>query len=203
MNGTRWQDTAVLVTGGASFIGSHLVDRLVAGGARVRVADNLCSDLYGAGWDTVPFGVGERRVPLPGTAIRASRYVRSRTPVLRRHPCENALRKVCRGPLDSKYEALSRYTFSLTYENMALDGWINEKLFDAMLAGTVPIDLGAPDINLTHASLTFTSYAPLLTPFDALLPRLSQALAKRFDEHHFAPLLFSTQVVFMARKGRA
>jgi UDP-glucose 4-epimerase len=31
----------VVVTGGAGFIGSHLVDRLVAGGYRVRVVDNL------------------------------------------------------------------------------------------------------------------------------------------------------------------
>jgi len=36
-----WNDTNVLVTGGASFIGSHLVDRLVSLGARVSVADDL------------------------------------------------------------------------------------------------------------------------------------------------------------------
>lgn len=38
-----WKSSRVLVTGGASFIGSHLVDRLVSLGARVRVVDNLSS----------------------------------------------------------------------------------------------------------------------------------------------------------------
>jgi len=38
-----WSGKRVLVTGGASFIGSHLVDRLVAEGAQVRVADDLSS----------------------------------------------------------------------------------------------------------------------------------------------------------------
>jgi UDP-glucose 4-epimerase len=38
-----WQDRPVLVTGGASFIGSHLIDALVERGARVRAVDNLSS----------------------------------------------------------------------------------------------------------------------------------------------------------------
>jgi UDP-glucose 4-epimerase len=41
----NWSGLKVLVTGDASFIGSHLVERLVLSGAEVTVADNFSSGL--------------------------------------------------------------------------------------------------------------------------------------------------------------
>jgi nucleoside-diphosphate-sugar epimerase len=42
-----WQGRRVLVTGGASFIGSHLTDALLARGAKVRIVDDLTSGHLG------------------------------------------------------------------------------------------------------------------------------------------------------------
>lgn len=41
LSNSQWKDVRVLVTGGASFIGSHLVDKLVELGSNVTVVDNL------------------------------------------------------------------------------------------------------------------------------------------------------------------
>ena len=53
-----WKDTHVTVTGGASFIGSHLVDKLVHLGADVSVIDNLSSgkkENLSQSWDKIQF----------------------------------------------------------------------------------------------------------------------------------------------------
>ena len=53
-----WNETNVLVTGGASFIGSHLVDKLVNLGSKVTVIDNLSSgkkENLSNSWDKIEF----------------------------------------------------------------------------------------------------------------------------------------------------
>lgn len=59
-----WTGKKVLVTGGASFIGSHLVDRLVDRGAVVRVADDLSSgklENLSQSYDRIEFLEGDLR----------------------------------------------------------------------------------------------------------------------------------------------
>ena len=56
------------------------------------------------------------------------------------------LKSIYRGPCDSKYKVLSQYDFCLCFENMQMDGYITEKIFDCLYAGTIPIYLGAPNI---------------------------------------------------------
>lgn len=51
-----------------------------------------------------------------------------------------------RGEATDKLEALSRYRFSLAFENCAANGYITEKIFDCFQAGVVPIYLGAKNI---------------------------------------------------------
>jgi hypothetical protein len=41
---------------------------------------------------------------------------------------------------------MGKYKFALCYDNQVLNGWITEKIFDCFFAGTVPVYLGAPDI---------------------------------------------------------
>jgi hypothetical protein len=53
-----------------------------------------------------------------------------------------ALMRAYRGSCESKLETLGRYRFSVCLENMPMDGYITEKIFDCFYAGCVPIYKG-------------------------------------------------------------
>lgn len=56
------------------------------------------------------------------------------------------LMSIYKGACSSKYETLSKYRFCLCFENMQMTGYVTEKIFDSLYAGTIPLYLGAPDI---------------------------------------------------------
>lgn len=108
-------------------------------------------DLYGVGWDR----------PIPGLAPDRQRIVDA----------------IYRGPVADKRKLMSDYRFALVIENTRFPGYVTEKVFDALLAGAVPVYLGAPDL----ASLVPPDVFVDVTAFGdyAELVRHLQALSER------------------------
>lgn len=57
-----------------------------------------------------------------------------------------ALMSIYKGACASKYDVLGKYHFSLCFENMAMQGYVTEKIFDCFYAGVIPLYWGASDI---------------------------------------------------------
>jgi hypothetical protein len=57
-----------------------------------------------------------------------------------------ALMSIYKGKCASKFEVLQNYEFCLCFENMSMDGYITEKMFDCLYAGTIPLYMGPQDI---------------------------------------------------------
>jgi hypothetical protein len=101
-------------------------------------------DLYGLGWDGPSFQLGQLKVP--GTIQRLKRAVQKQWQRMRPVPVLEAARHVYRGSVPSKLDTLAQYNFALCFENVTMNGWITEKIFDCLVTGTIPIYWGAPDI---------------------------------------------------------
>lgn len=75
----NWAQTRALVTGGAGFIGSHVVDALVDRGAEVTVIDNLQAGIQenlARSWDAITFVKGDLRdADTVEQAMRGQDYV--------------------------------------------------------------------------------------------------------------------------------
>ena len=78
-------------------------------------------DFYGVGWDRRPY-----------------------FPYWFYH---RAIQNVYKGPVELKHRTLSKYKFAIAFENTIAPGYLTEKMLDCFYVGTVPIYLGAPDID--------------------------------------------------------
>lgn len=95
-----------------------------------------------------------------------------------------ALMSIYKGACESKYEVLSQYKFSLCFENMAMSGYVTEKIFDCLYAGVVPLYLGAPDIkDLIPADVyidcrEFSSWQEMYSVIEKISPEEIQRMRK-------------------------
>ena len=50
-------------------------------------------------------------------------------------------------PVDDKFEAISKCKFNLCVENLRYNGYVTEKIIHSFITGSIPVYLGAPDID--------------------------------------------------------
>jgi hypothetical protein len=100
--------------------------------------------LYGKGW-----GDGER-VSIPRII---NKIYPNMKPLLHSYPSYQ-------GEVVSKRRIIGEFRFNFCLENVqAIEGYITEKIFDALLSGTVPIYLGAADISNFIPRTAFIYYS--------------------------------------------
>lgn len=115
-------------------------------------------DLFGTGWEA------------PAPSSMPMRVLR-RLPVLRSLLAPKL--KVYRGAVGRKLDMLAGYRFCFCYENFSSpDGWITEKIFDAMFAGCVPVYWG-PDNTAHHIPADCYIDASKLSGSQAIHERLA------------------------------
>lgn len=85
-------------------------------------------DLYGFGWNQSFFSWFSKLIR--GTK---SRYFLGKLPFYK-------------GVISNKFNVLVNYKFDLVFENSEVESFISEKIFDSIMAATIPIYYGAPDI---------------------------------------------------------
>lgn len=93
---------------------------------------------------------------------------------------EQAVRRIYRGKVDSKFETLQSYTFAFCFENSVFPGYITEKIFDVFFAGCIPVYCGAPDIADYVPRDTFLDVRDF-KDFDEMYERMASMTKDEFE----------------------
>lgn len=111
-------------------------------------------DLYGRGWDKAMVS----------------------------EPDKEAIKKAYRGECVDKFKTLKDYKFTLCFENSVFPGYVTEKIFDAIFAGSVPIYYGAPDIKKYIPADAFIDFRDF-KDYDALYSYISSMDEERYNSY--------------------
>jgi hypothetical protein len=113
-------------------------------------------DLFGRGWRDL--------------SVLPSKWQKRLAPIL------NELRPI---ECDDKNRLISQYKYAICFENMSYPGYVTEKILDCLVAGVIPIYLGAPDIKDfidKNAFIDFRDFANL-EELDKFLVEMTEAQA--------------------------
>lgn len=88
-------------------------------------------DIYGSGWDNL------NNLPKKYRVIGSDQY---------KNCIKGKLEYVAEDQHSLKINLLKQYKFNLCYENIALEGYVTEKIFHCFLTGTIPIFYGPKEI---------------------------------------------------------
>jgi hypothetical protein len=116
----------------------------------------------------------------------------------RRHPAvpsrlHAAVLPAYRGQVAEKLQTLAGYKFSLCFENSRFAGYVSEKIFDCFFTRTIPIYLGAPDIDRYVPPETFIDlrkfhdYRALEQYLDSLTEPAQRAYLEAADAFMHSP----------------
>ena len=86
----------------------------------------------------------------------------------------------------SKLEFLQNYKFSIAFENSAMPGWTTEKLIHPMMAKTIPIYWGNPDVSEYFNPRSFINCVDYGDDFEAVIQRV---LELDQDEEQYLDML--------------
>lgn len=92
----------------------------------VSLKDYIGIDLFGRGWDKI--------------LSRTSLWIVFLFNYFK-------IQEIYKGPCSSKLALMSAYDFVLCFENLKMNGYITEKIFDCFYSGAIPIYRGGDDIN--------------------------------------------------------
>ncbi len=142
-------------------------------------------ELYGRYWLNA---VGTIRKLIPNhIANRLTILDKVLVKIERKIPWNSKFRAVARGVISSKGDVLVNAKFYVIIENMYWDGYVSEKIFDAIQFGSIPIYYGADNVQEYIPSSIFINGRSFTDPLDSI---------------DFALSLTDQQLDDMIRKGQ-
>ena len=103
---------------------------------------SLENELHTKRWEAIEYFGKSQKIELYGAGW--NQY--ERFPSTWRGVMQTIIPSVYRGQCEDKIYTISNYKFVLCAENTRYDGYVTEKIIDCFIAGTIPIYIGAPDI---------------------------------------------------------